>query len=64
MKYKVAHSNRARREVTFVEYDDTYRAYWRTYPLSIDEYRYYTNYAKEDDIKNFLRYEQYRQVER
>lgn len=64
MRYKVAHSNRAKREVTFLEYDESYKAYWRTYPLSVEDYRYYTKYATEDDIKNFLKNEDYRQVER
>ena len=62
--YKVAHSNRKKREVTFLEYNENYRQYWRTYPLSNDDFGYYTRYATESDIKNFLRNELYQQVTR
>lgn len=64
MHYKVAHSNQKKREVTFLEFNENYRQYWRTYPLSVEDYRYYTRYATESDIKNYLRNETYKQVDR
>ncbi len=56
--YTVA-ANRGRRTLTIrVYHDGKLTSKYRTLPLSKEEFQYYSDFATQNDIRNFLRHEE------
>lgn len=57
--YTIA-ANRSRRTLTIrVYHDGKLKSKYRTFPLSKEDFHYYSNFATQGDIRNFLQHEEY-----
>lgn len=58
--YKVVSSNKRERTITIqCTYEDGSKVKYRSNQLSKDEWEYYVHYATENDIKQFLKTDDY-----
>jgi len=56
-------ANHSRKTLTIIRYDDgRLTSKYRTFPLSKEDFLYYSNFATQNDIKNFLQHEEYKVV--
>lgn len=61
---RVAHANKKQRTVTIRERVGKYITFWQTFPLSHEDFKYYSHYATEADLNNYLRYGEYHHAKR
>lgn len=61
--YRISRSNKRKRTITIeVHYMNGDVVRYRSTPLSRDDFNYYTNHATENDIKNFLKTDDYYEI--
>ena len=59
-KLKIISSNKRERTITIQKtYDDGTKVVYKSVTLARDEYHYYTNHATENDIRQFLKSDDY-----
>ena len=57
---EVARSNKREKTITIrCTYDDGSKIYFKSYELTDEDYNYYTNHATRNDLKNFLKNNEY-----
>lgn len=57
---EVARSNKREKTITIrVNYDDGSKIYYKSCELTEYEFYYYTNHAKQHDLENFLKSNEY-----